>query len=579
MSSKTKRKYTFDDSDESSEELIIPRTSKKTKDSEQTKKEELPKVKRNIFEEDVDSRKKATSIAHSDDEEEEFISPSRKNDSEDPEEFSQPQRKNRNTSSSHYSDDEEFSRPQRKNENSKKISKTSDDESPLPQRKSRNSKNHQPLSDEESPLPQRKHSSDSRRKTTSIDDDEEEYPHSQRKYSSDSRNKTTFLDGDDDVDQDSRKLVRYAVDAPGFSGVNVKIYFKDDEEIYEDTSTGAKYVKHGDGDNLYYVNTKTGAVVEPKSRKNEVDMLDEKINGAFSISIHSGSAFKDLISGNKIESATFHIAVSSIGVEFYIKHVPLSLDGDGDEFAKKVKSKKKKNSRQGSLFSKINANDFHTLWSFDGKGKIDYIISMWVNVEAFYKKISSATKDSVIHIVKHKCDSKVQISLTTNGALTTAGVLNFTIESTLPDIPDSYFDMSTRSATQIITPSQAFSVAYTNVNKQKVNENSDMYMYFFKEGFIVMLFRNNKGEIDQFSPVASNVTSLDSKKVEELISKISDKDRAKHCIEHILVSDIAKNFNKVAKRANGTISWYVNQAFLKYHIIANELELSTYIER
>ena len=37
MSSKTKRKYTFDDSDESSEELIIPRTSKKTKDSEQTK--------------------------------------------------------------------------------------------------------------------------------------------------------------------------------------------------------------------------------------------------------------------------------------------------------------------------------------------------------------------------------------------------------------------------------------------------------------------------------------------------------------------------------------------------------------
>lgn len=579
MSSKTKRKYTFDDSDESSEELIIPRTSKKTKDSEQTKKEELPKVKRNIFEEDVDSRKKATSIAHSDDEEEEFISPSRKNDSEDPEEFSQPQRKNRNTSSSHYSDDEEFSRPQRKNENSKKISKTSDDESPLPQRKSRNSKNHQPLSDEESPLPQRKHSSDSRRKTTSIDDDEEEYPHSQRKYSSDSRNKTTFLDGDDDVDQDSRKLVRYAVDAPGFSGVNVKIYFKDDEEIYEDTSTGAKYVKHGDGDNLYYVNTKTGAVVEPKSRKNEVDMLDEKINGAFSISIHSGSAFKDLISGNKIESATFHIAVSSIGVEFYIKHVPLSLDGDGDEFAKKVKSKKKKNSRQGSLFSKINANDFHTLWSFDGKGKIDYIISMWVNVEAFYKKISSATKDSVIHIVKHKCDSKVQISLTTNGALTTAGVLNFTIESTLPDIPDSYFDMSTRSATQIITPSQAFSVAYTNVNKQKVNENSDMYMYFFKEGFIVMLFRNNKGEIDQFSPVASNVTSLDSKKVEELISKISDRDRAKHCIEHILVSDIAKNFNKVAKRANGTISWYVNQAFLKYHIIANELELSTYIER
>lgn len=579
MSSKTKRKYTFDDSDESSEELIIPRTSKKTKDSEQTKKEELPKVKRNIFEEDVDSRKKATSIAHSDDEEEEFISPSRKNDSEDPEEFSQPQKKNRNTSSSHYSDDEEFSRPQRKNENSKKISKTSDDESPLPQRKSRNSKNHQPLSDEESPLPQRKHSSDSRRKTTSIDDDEEEYPHSQRKYSSDSRNKTTFLDGDDDVDQDSRKLVRYAVDAPGFSGVNVKIYFKDDEEIYEDTSTGAKYVKHGDGDNLYYVNTKTGAVVEPKSRKNEVDMLDEKINGAFSISIHSGSAFKDLISGNKIESATFHIAVSSIGVEFYIKHVPLSLDGDGDEFAKKVKSKKKKNSRQGSLFSKINANDFHTLWSFDGKGKIDYIISMWVNVEAFYKKISSATKDSVIHIVKHKCDSKVQISLTTNGALTTAGVLNFTIESTLPDIPDSYFDMSTRSATQIITPSQAFSVAYTNVNKQKVNENSDMYMYFFKEGFIVMLFRNNKGEIDQFSPVASNVTILDNKKVEELISKISDKDRAKHCIEHILVSDIAKNFNKVAKRANGTISWYVNQAFLKYHIIANELELSTYIER
>jgi hypothetical protein len=567
MSSKTKRKYTFDDSDESSEELIIPRTSKKTKDSEQTKKEELPKVKRNIFEEDVDSRKKATSIAHSDDEEEEFISSSKKIDSEDQEEFSKPQRKNRNTSSAHYSDDEEPSRPQRKNENSKKISKTSDEDFSAPHRKGQKSKNFQSLSDDEESPPQRKSSSDSHRKTVIIDDDDEESPH-----------KTTFSH-DDDEDQDSRKSVRYAVDAPGFSGVNVKIYFKDDEEIYEDTSTGAKYVKHGDGDDLYYVNTKTGAVVEPKSRKNEVDMLDEKINGAFSISIHSGSAFKDLISGNKIESATFHIAVSSIGVEFYIKHVPLSLDGDGDEFAKKVKSKKKKNSRQGSLFSKINANDFHTLWSFDGKGKIDYIISMWVNVEAFYKKISSATKDSVIHIVKHKCDSKVHISLTTNGALTTSGVLNFTIESTLPDIPDSYFDMSTRSATQIITPSPSFSVAYTNVNKQKVNENSDMYMYFFKEGFIVMLFRNNKGEIDQFSPVASNVTSLDSKKVDELISKISDKDRSKYCIEHILVSDIAKNFNKVAKRANGTISWYVNQAFLKYHIIANELELSTYIER
>ena len=241
---------------------------------------------------------------------------------------------------------------------------------------------------------------------------------------------------------------------------------------------------------------------------------------------------------------------------------------------KKKKRRKDKPNQENRFYTKIETNSKTSIYNFSSN-EVDAHVILELNVDDLFKKISTATKETTITISKETGEVKLNVVMRKKGGTPTSGSINVEVLPRFPSIPEKYFELDRNNSDFYGLASDDFSQACNNIVKQK---SGDLYIAFFKNGYVLFFSRMKNGDVDQLSPIATAGTTIYDKEVEELKKLLDSKKGSRSkCIEHVIAEGISKKFSGIGKLANGNVSVYVKRNECQYYITSDEFSVTTYI--